>query len=247
MQPPEGAAFHITGEFRDVEPARRLVFTFEYEEPDPDDRVSVLTLSFVDVASGTRLVSDHGPFATEARRALHETGWAETLDGLERFLAPRGNEDTERRDRDEVETETTAKGRPPLGALAALDQCDPVTDPRPGFVARQHEVRFELVRRCEHERIREPQASGLAPELCRRPRNRRGKYLESNREVREERLDLGHCFAPSAMGRDEDLRVCRRRDQQLVVLVLGERLHRRSVKRVVGIEKCDDDRRVEDD
>lgn len=87
MQPPEGAAFHITGEFREVEPPQRLVYTFEYEEPDPDDQETAVTLSFVDVAEGTRLVLDQGPFGTEARRALHETGWAETLDGLDRFLA----------------------------------------------------------------------------------------------------------------------------------------------------------------
>jgi uncharacterized protein YndB with AHSA1/START domain len=87
MQPPTGAAFHITGKFQDVDPAHRLVYTFEYEEPDPDDQETVVTLSFVDVAAGTRVVLDHGPFATEARRTLHETGWAETLDGLERFLA----------------------------------------------------------------------------------------------------------------------------------------------------------------
>jgi uncharacterized protein YndB with AHSA1/START domain len=87
MQPPEGAAFHINGEFREIDPPRLLVYTFEYEEPDPDDRETLVTLSFVDVAGGTMLVLDQGPFATEARRALHETGWAETLDGLERFLA----------------------------------------------------------------------------------------------------------------------------------------------------------------
>lgn len=87
MQPPEGAAFHIAGEFREVDPPQRLVYTFEYEEPDPDDQETLVTLSFVAVAAGTMLVLDQGPFATKARRALHATGWAETLDGLERFLA----------------------------------------------------------------------------------------------------------------------------------------------------------------
>lgn len=102
MQPPEGAAFHITGEFREVEPPRRLVYTFEYEEPDPDDQETLVTLSFADVAEGTLLVLDQGPFATKARRALHETGWAETLDGLERFLAlTRGTRTSDRRDSDD--------------------------------------------------------------------------------------------------------------------------------------------------
>jgi uncharacterized protein YndB with AHSA1/START domain len=87
MQPPDGQAFHITGEFREVESPRRLVFTFEYEEPDPDDRETVVTLSFMDDDGGTRLVLDQGPFATKARHSLHETGWTETLERLERFLA----------------------------------------------------------------------------------------------------------------------------------------------------------------
>jgi uncharacterized protein YndB with AHSA1/START domain len=87
MQPPEGAVFHIAGEFRHVEAPLRLVYTFEYEEPDPDDRVTLVTLSLLAVGDGTRLVLEQGPFATQDRHALHETGWTETLERLGRFLA----------------------------------------------------------------------------------------------------------------------------------------------------------------
>ncbi len=87
MQPPDGEAFHVRGEFREIEPPRRLVYTFEYEEPDPDDQETVVTLSFVDDGEGTRLVLDQGPSATKARHALHETGWTETLERLKQFLA----------------------------------------------------------------------------------------------------------------------------------------------------------------
>lgn len=86
MQPPEGAPFHLRGEYREVDPPRRLVYTFEWEEPDPDDRETVVTLSFLDHPEGTRLVVDQGPFATQARWELHRTGWTETLERLERFL-----------------------------------------------------------------------------------------------------------------------------------------------------------------
>ena len=87
MQPPEGEAFHLRGEYSEVAPPRRLVFTFEWEEPDPDDQTTVVTLTFLDDRKGTKLVLDQGPFATEARHALHETGWTETLARLDRFLA----------------------------------------------------------------------------------------------------------------------------------------------------------------
>ena len=87
MQPPEGDAFHLSGQFREVEAPRRLVYTFVWEEPDPDDQETVVTLSFEQVGGGTRLVLDQGPFKTETRYELHRAGWTETLDRLERAVA----------------------------------------------------------------------------------------------------------------------------------------------------------------
>lgn len=86
MQPPDGEAFHLRGEFVEIDPPRRLAYSFAWEEPDPDDQETVATLSFLDHDAGTRLVLDQGPFATEARRALHEAGWTETLERLARAL-----------------------------------------------------------------------------------------------------------------------------------------------------------------
>lgn len=88
MQPPEGDAFHLSGEFRTVDVPGRLVFTFVWEEPDPDDQETLVTLTFArSEADGTRLVLDQGPFKTEARYELHRAGWTETLERLERALA----------------------------------------------------------------------------------------------------------------------------------------------------------------
>ena len=62
------------------------MYTFEWEEPDPDDQVTVVTLSFADHHEETNVVLDQRPFANEARRALHETGWTESLARLEQSL-----------------------------------------------------------------------------------------------------------------------------------------------------------------
>jgi uncharacterized protein YndB with AHSA1/START domain len=87
MQPPEGDAFHLRGEFRVVEPPHRLVYTFAWEDPDPDDRETLARLTFRAVPEGTLISLDHGSFATDARYELHRAGWSETLERLASFLA----------------------------------------------------------------------------------------------------------------------------------------------------------------
>jgi uncharacterized protein YndB with AHSA1/START domain len=86
MQPPEGDLFHLTGAFREVDPPSRLAYTFVWEPPDPDDRETVVTLSFRQVDRSTEVNFAQGAFATEARRALHEQGWAESFERLQELL-----------------------------------------------------------------------------------------------------------------------------------------------------------------
>ena len=87
MQPPDGQPFHLTGEFRDVDPHVRLAFTFVYEQPDPDDVDTLVELSFRDLGESTEVVFTQGPFKTAARRDLHRDGWTDTFDKLERFIS----------------------------------------------------------------------------------------------------------------------------------------------------------------
>lgn len=89
MQPPEGDLFHLSGEFREVDPPGRLAYTFRWEEPDRDDRKTVVTLSLADLGEATELIVDQGVFATEGRRSLHEQGWTETLDRLQELFSGR--------------------------------------------------------------------------------------------------------------------------------------------------------------
>jgi uncharacterized protein YndB with AHSA1/START domain len=88
MQPPGGGPFHLSGEFLEIDPPGRLVYTFCWDEPDPDDRQTVVRLSLAGVAGGTQVSLSQGEFATEARLALHRGGWTDSLEKLRELIEP---------------------------------------------------------------------------------------------------------------------------------------------------------------
>jgi uncharacterized protein YndB with AHSA1/START domain len=53
MQPPDGELFHLAAEFLEVDPPSRLVYTFRWEEPDPDDQETAVKLSVYSVGHTT--------------------------------------------------------------------------------------------------------------------------------------------------------------------------------------------------
>ncbi len=91
MQPPDGDLFYLSGEFREVDPPAQLAYTFRWEDPDPDDQETVVTLAFGDLGESTELVVTQRAFATEGRRALHDQGWTDSLDRLQDLMSPAGS------------------------------------------------------------------------------------------------------------------------------------------------------------
>ena len=87
MQPPDGEVFHLSGEFTEVDPPARLAYTFRWEEPDPDDQETVVTLTLRDLGDATELVLAQAPFATEGRRALHDQGWTDSFERLQELIS----------------------------------------------------------------------------------------------------------------------------------------------------------------
>jgi uncharacterized protein YndB with AHSA1/START domain len=87
MQPPEGEPFHLTGEFREVDPPALLAYSFVWEPPDADDVDTEVRLAFRDLGESTEVTLTQGPFKTEERRALHRDGWTESFDKLHRLLS----------------------------------------------------------------------------------------------------------------------------------------------------------------
>ncbi len=90
MQPPDGDLFHLSGEFLEVDPPRHLAYTFRWEEPDPDDRETVVALSVDDLGGAAQVSLRQGVFVTEARLQLHRRGWTDSLEKLQELIESDG-------------------------------------------------------------------------------------------------------------------------------------------------------------
>lgn len=66
--------FEVHGEYRAIEPGRRLVYTWS-PDWDEDARGSVVELVFEAREGGTRLSVEHTGFTTAASRDDHRSGW----------------------------------------------------------------------------------------------------------------------------------------------------------------------------
>lgn len=86
MQPPEGEAFHLSGEFVEVQAPSALSFTFRWDEPVPDDRETVVDLSLDSLGDRTKVTMTQTGFATKERLELHRDGWADSFEKLDALL-----------------------------------------------------------------------------------------------------------------------------------------------------------------
>ena len=86
MQPPEGEAFHLSGEFLEIQAPSALRFTFRWDEPVPDDRETVVELSLDSLGGRTKVTMTQAEFATRERLELHRAGWADSFEKLDALL-----------------------------------------------------------------------------------------------------------------------------------------------------------------
>jgi uncharacterized protein YndB with AHSA1/START domain len=85
---PEGKDVTISGEYRELQPGRKIVFTWRLEEDeDWKNLSSLVTVEFFDREGGTELRLTHENLPTEPSRDDHEQGWKSVVDKLEKFLS----------------------------------------------------------------------------------------------------------------------------------------------------------------
>ncbi len=81
----DGEQHDCRGMYREVEPERRLVFSWQWVTMP--ERESLVTLELRPIPEGTELTLIHAQFYDEAARDGHREGWSGALDKLAAFVA----------------------------------------------------------------------------------------------------------------------------------------------------------------
>jgi uncharacterized protein YndB with AHSA1/START domain len=88
MRSPEGTRHTVSGVYRAIEPPRRVVFTWAWDQDDGSrGHETEVTVTFEPAPGGTRLVLLQQTFQNAQARDNHQKGWTSSLDCLARAAA----------------------------------------------------------------------------------------------------------------------------------------------------------------
>ncbi len=88
MQPPDSSqVYTVGGQFREVEPPRKLVYTWQWESEEGDSAEMLVTVAFEDHPTGTELILIHERLPDEDSKEQHAVGWALCLDQFAKLFS----------------------------------------------------------------------------------------------------------------------------------------------------------------
>jgi len=83
----EGEEMSVLGEYRELIPGKKIVFTWKWDDDDDWKTFnSVVTIELSDRDGGTELTLTHEKLPSEASRDRHNEGWSSVIDRLEKFF-----------------------------------------------------------------------------------------------------------------------------------------------------------------
>lgn len=84
----EGEEMTVYGEYRELVPGRKIVFTWQWDDDEAwQGRTSVVTVELSDCDGGTELRLSHRQLPSEASRDRHVQGWEGVLERLGKFVS----------------------------------------------------------------------------------------------------------------------------------------------------------------
>ena len=84
----EGENMTCRGEYRELQPGKKIVFTWQWEDDDTwENHTSIVTVELYDRDGDTELRLVHEQLPNEESRDGHTRGWNSALDKLEKFFS----------------------------------------------------------------------------------------------------------------------------------------------------------------
>ena len=87
IRSPETGDSWFGGEYREIEPNRRLVFTFMWDEGPSGEVETLVTITFEERDGKTTQTFHQSPFISVARRDAHVGGWTSAFNKLEAYAS----------------------------------------------------------------------------------------------------------------------------------------------------------------
>jgi uncharacterized protein YndB with AHSA1/START domain len=85
---PEGEEMSALGEYRELVPGKKIVFTWQWDDDeDWENWTSVVTIELFERGGGTELRFRHEQLPSEESRDRHNEGWNSFLNRLEQFIS----------------------------------------------------------------------------------------------------------------------------------------------------------------
>ena len=85
---PDGDEMTVHGEYRELQPNRKIVFTWQWDDDEVwENHASIVSVELDDVDGGTELRLTHEQLPSEQSRDGHTRGWNSALDKLEKLFS----------------------------------------------------------------------------------------------------------------------------------------------------------------
>lgn len=86
LPPDEEEIIAVSGEYKEIKPPEKLVFTWAWESDDPETEETLVTVEFFDLGDKTEVVLTHERFSHPDVRDQHVAGWEACFTGLIDFF-----------------------------------------------------------------------------------------------------------------------------------------------------------------
>jgi len=81
---PDGEPFYVRGEYREIDPPKRIAFTWTWDSPG-DAQNTLVTVDLIEVPGGTEVRITHELFANQKQVESHTAGWSAILESLAEY------------------------------------------------------------------------------------------------------------------------------------------------------------------